>query len=268
MNARKRLHQQPLGEEFDLFVQQSSLFEHGHFEEVESLLDDLGIQPTSETAYLVTFSYTAGGWTQAVPRHLLEDHGIESLTDAVQAANAGELQDLSEHATGHSHRHHVQATKISQTLGDLDRLGAPSFVAWLQDLRDKGEDRIARFCTALESIQRVDTIGPVTAFDWLELVVRVQGDTWLGPDRFHADFFQGGHPGDGFERVFGHGVEHPDADEAFRVLERYGESLGLSPVETIFDLESCLCVFADQSKEDLEALRETESEGLESGHTC
>lgn len=253
------LHDAPQGSKFAYYAKDIDLFEAEHFSTLAEWLDDRGYPLDSEIAYFATFAYIAGGWTRDTPRTLIDAHGIESMADAIEASKSGELDDFSEYDTRHSHRK-VNASRVKESLRSLDSLSVAgqsvsSFEEFFETLRryrnevakQDGEERAAHetFVTAWDSLKSVSYFGPLTGYDWLEVVAFVHGHEEFTPPTVRPRYLNtGSNPPQGFEEVFGIGLNHEDANRCVRLLEEFAlEELDKEMPSAMFDMESALCVF-------------------------
>lgn len=132
--------------------------------------------------------------------------------------------------------------------------------------------RTQTFDTALDTIQsNIDSFGSLTAFDWLEFVVRLYGHEWLCPTTLKPKYIHTGDgPYEGLRRLFGDEAEE-STDTCLERLERYArDHREVSNTELIFGLESALCMFSPShlSEEKFRKLTENgeSQEGILSHH--
>lgn len=82
------------------------------------------------------------------------------------------------------------------------------------------------------------------AFDWLELVTRISGYDWLAPRVLIPDFVDSNGPDKAFEAIYDCDVYHYDGIQTLRSLTEFGRNeAGMTETGTVFDLETCLCVY-------------------------
>ncbi|WP_435099377.1 hypothetical protein [Halarchaeum sp. P4] len=250
------LHDAPEGSKFAYYAKDIDLFEAEHFSTLAEWLDDRGYSLDSEIAYFATFAYIAGGWTRDTPRALIDGHGIESMADAIEAAKSGKLDDFSEYDTRHSHRK-VNASRVEESFRSLDSFsvaGQPvsSFEEFFEileqyrsDIEDEDQAAHETFVTAWDSLESVSYFGPLTGYDWLEVVAFVHGHEEFTPPTMRPRYLNtGSNPPKGFEEVFGIGLDHEDAEHCVRLLEEFAlEELDKEMPSAMFDMESALCVF-------------------------
>ncbi|MFC4247855.1 hypothetical protein ACFOZ7_12985 [Natribaculum luteum] len=262
------------GREFAAYTANLSLFEKEHFSNISEWLSEQNLAPRSETAYLATFSYIAGGWTTVTPYEIVANQGITSLVDAVSAAERGDLDDFSAYNTRHSHRK-VNASYVAESFQSLNSLSVAgeqveSFDEFFETLRyrknslldngvDDSEAAHKTFKTAWNSLKSISYFGPLSAFDWLEVVVFVHGDEWIAPKEIRPEYFDtGSNPSKGFEAIFGSGIESEEATQYTDILEDYAYNiLGKDMPSAMFDMESALCVFYKDLDEVEELVKET-----------
>ncbi|MFC4357985.1 hypothetical protein ACFO0N_08500 [Halobium salinum] len=248
------------GREFAAYAQNLDLFEAQHYSNLSEWISERGFELKSESAYLATFSYIAGGWLIDTPTELVCNRGLSSLSDAVSATNRGNLDGFSTYDTNHSHRR-VNPAHIETTLSSLESLSVAgervdsfeSFFAALKrhrrDLLTSGYDEIEAahqtFETAWNSIQSISYFGPLSAFDWLEVVIFVHGHKEIAPKKSRPGYLNtGSNPAKGFEAVFGCDINDDEAGEWVGVLEDFARDvLNKSMPSAIFDMESALCVY-------------------------
>jgi len=250
------LRDAPQGPKFAYYAKDIDLFEAEHFSTLAEWIDDRGYPLDSEIAYFATFAYIAGGWTRDTPRTLIDAHGIESMADAIEAAESGELDDFSEYDTRHSHRK-VNASRMKESLRSLNSLmvagqSVSSFEEFFEVLEHYqsgiDEEEVAAheaFVTAWDSLKSISFFGPLTGYDWLEVVAFVHGHEELTPPTIRPRYLNtGSNPPKGFEEVFGIDLEHDDAKDCVRLLEEFAlEELDKEMPSAMFDMESALCVF-------------------------
>lgn len=255
----RRLHSAPQGAKFGDYTKNIDLFETEHFSTLAKWLDDRGYPIVSEIAYFATFAYIAGGWTRDTPRTLIDVHGIESMSDAIRAAHSGELNDFSEYDTRHSHRK-VNASRVKETFRSLDSLAvAGRSISSFQEFFDvleqyqkgliekEGDAKAAHetFSTAWNSLKSVNYFGPLTGYDWLEVIAFVHEHREFSPPAIRPQYFKtGSNPPKGFKEIFGIGLDDEGANHCVQLLEQFAhEELEKEMPSTMFDLESALCVF-------------------------
>jgi hypothetical protein len=250
------LRDAPQGSKFAYYAKDIDLFEAEHFSTIAGWLDDRGYPLDSEIAYFATFAYVAGGWTRDTPRTLIDAHEIESMSDAIKAAESGVLDDFSEYDTRHSHRK-VNASRVKDSLRSLNSLtvdGQPvsSFEEFFEILKQyqrdiDNEEEVAHrtFATAWDSLRSVSYFGPLTGYDWIEVVAFVHGQEEFTPPTIRPQYLKtGSNPPKGFEEVFGIDLDHGDADHCVQLLEEFAlEELDKKMPSAMFDIESALCVF-------------------------
>lgn len=250
------LRDAPQGSKFAYYAKDIDLFEAEHFSTLAEWLDDRDYPLDSEIAYFATFAYIAGGWTRDTPRALIDVHGIESMADAIEAAESDELDDFSGYDTRHSHRK-VNASRVKESLRSLDSLTVASqpvasfeefFEVLKQYQSDIDEEEKAAhetFVTAWDSLKSVSYFGPLTGYDWLEVVAFVHGHEEFTPPTIRPRYLNtGSNPPKGFKEVFGIDLDHKDAKHCIQLLEEFAlEELDKEMPSAMFDMESALCVF-------------------------
>lgn len=253
------LRDAPKGPQFARYAKNIDLFESEHFSQLSKWLRDNGYALDSEIAYLASFAYIAGGWTTDTPEALIATHGIESMNEAVEAATGGKLDDFSAYDTQHSHRK-VNASRIKETFQSLEPFsfsGQPvsSFEQFFEMLFEYHDDLVKQdgqenaahetFVEAWDSLQSVSYFGPLTGYDWLEVVVSVHEHEQVAPPHLRPEYIKtGSSPPKGFKEVFGMGLQNEQATHCVQLLEDFArEELSKAMPSAMFDMESCLCVF-------------------------
>lgn len=288
MYGPEELPDTPAGRAFHHHVDQLNLYEAAHLRKLEQWLDENNIPVLSDAGYLASFTYISGGWTTETPDYVLEERGIRTLSQAAQQAGSGRLSDIDSHVERHDHRKGNNPWRTDdalESLPNLDINGTPinSFVHLLRELEEyriqceRAESvesaRTQAFDAVMDTIQNnVGSFGPLTAFDWLELVIRLHGHEWLCPSRLKPKYIHTGDgPYDGLQRLFGNEAEE-DTDACLKRLERYGRNhREMSNPEIIFGLESALCMFSSShlSEADFKELADGRGEEERSlSHHC
>jgi hypothetical protein len=245
---------------------------------------------------LASFAYISGGWTDAVPKKLLNDLDITSLYEAKNAAEQEQLAPPEDERVYANHGHReawdtgitTNAEKTPQAFRTFyDRVtidGEPiqSFAKFIFELqikrcalieqeRTESEIRAELFETARESLDSVKSFGDLTQFDWLEVLVRAHGFNWLSPTELKPVYLKtGGGPRRGFKQLFGTDLNAEDADEYLAVLQEYGQQFDINETDLIFTLESCLCQFQDLAEEEIAELAGEDDVHVspDTGHVC
>lgn len=261
MYGPKKLPDTTAGRAFHNHISQLDLYEATHLRELERWLDDNDIPVLSEPGYLASFTYISGGWTTDTPDYVLKEQGVRTLAQAAQKAGSGRLPDIDLNVGRHDHRKGNNpwlTDDALESLPDLTINQSPinSFVHLLEELEEyriqceRGGSveraRTQTFDTAMDTIQsNVDSFGALTAFDWLEFVIRLHGHEWLCPTTLKPKYIKTGDgPLEGLQRLFGKEAEE-DIDTCLRRLERYGrDHREMSNTELVFGLESALCMFS------------------------
>jgi len=288
MYSPEKLPDTPAGHAFHNHIDQLDLYEAVHLNDLEKWLDENDIPVLSEAGYLASFTYISGGWTTRAPGYVLKECGARTLAQAAQQAGSGGLPDIGSNVEKHDHRKGNNPWKTDDALESLPGLAVngTSINSFVHLLRELEKHRVQReregtversraqtFDAAMDTIQNnIDSFGSLTAFDWLEFVVRLHGHEWLCPTTLKPKYIHTGDgPYEGLQRLFG-----DEADEATEAcltrLERYArDHREMSNTELIFGLESALCMFssAHLSENDFQRLAEGGDKGGSSpSHHC
>lgn len=288
MFGPQKLPDTAAGQAFHNHIDQLDLYEAAHLRDLERWLNENDVPVLSEAGLLASFTYVSGGWTTQTPEYVLKDQGAYTLAQAAQQAGSGGLMDIGSNVEKHDHRKGNNPWRTDDALESLpsvDINGTPinSFIDLIRELESyrvqreqKGSVEQARtktFDTALDTIRNnIDSFGPLTAFDWLEFVVRLHGHEWLCPTTLKPKYIHTGDgPYEGLQRLFGTEAEK-STGACLERLERYArDHREMSNTELIFGLESALCMFssAHLSEEDFRDLAEGgESNGGSFSHQC
>lgn len=275
MFGPKKLPDTSAGQAFHNHIDQLDLYEASHLRDLEGWLDENDVPVLSEAGLLASFVYISGGWTTETPEYVLKELGTQTLAQAAQQAGSGKLADIGSHVERHDHRKGNNPWRTDNALESLPSLnidGTPinSFVHLMRELEryrvqcERNESvklaRVQTFDTALDTIHsNIDSFGPLTAFDWLEFVIRLHGHEWLCPTTLKIKYIDTGEgPYEGLQRLFGdEAVE--STEKCLERLERYArDHREMSNTELIFGLESALCMFSSShlSKEGFRELAE------------
>ena len=275
MYGPQKLPDTPAGRAFHSHIDHLDLYEAAHLRELERWLDENGIPVLSEAGFLASFAYISGGRTTKTSAYVLEERGIQTLARAAQQAGSGGLPDIGSHVERHDHRKGNNPWRTDDALESLPSLhvnGTPisSFIDLMRELeryrvqREQIESiemaRTQTFDAAMDTIQSsIASFGSLTAFDWLEFVVRLHGQEWLCPTTLKPKYIHTGDgPYEGLERLFGDEADEA-TDTCVERLERYGrDHREMSNTELIFGLESALCMFSPShlSEKDFKDLAE------------
>ena len=250
------LENAPLGNTFIEYLKsRDEMFERQKQKQLQEFLTLHNINTHSEEAYLYTFAFVAGGWTQQTPEALRNDYYVKTLQEASQT----DFSDFDAYDTRHSHRKQA-AYYTPDALNDLDNLKVKgehvdSFTEFFQQLhrieRDSNDD-VEAFDVAMNSIKNQSQFRRLSAFDFLEFIVRSLSHKWLLPDHLKLDYLKDNKPEEGFELLFDINFGDPRAEELLRLVEDYGrEKLGMPEVDVIFDIESCLCELKKAEEDDI-----------------
>jgi len=275
MYGPEKLPDTPAGRAFHTHIDQLNLYEANHLRDLEQWFDKNNIPVLSEPGYLASFTYISGGWTTKTPEYVIKEQNVQTLAQAAKDAGSGGLPDIDSNVERHDHRKGNNPWRTDDALESLPELtvdGTPinSLVHLLRKLKKyrvqcerEGSVERARtqvFDVAIDTIKNnIDSFGPLTAFDWLEFVVRLHGHEWLCPTTLKPKYIHTGDgPYEGLQRLFGDKAKE-STNECLKRLERYGrEHRELSNTELIFGLESALCMFRPShlSEEEFKELAE------------
>lgn len=199
-----------------------------------------------------------------------------------------EFEDIGNHVRKHDHRKGKNPWQTDNAIGTLEDLSVKgsnidSFIGFLRQLeeyrikieREKSieQARMMAFEAAMDSIEaNVDSFGPLSAFDWLEFVIRLHGQEWLSPTILNKKLIKTGDgPQEGLERLFGQEAI-ADPSTCLERLERYArEDQEMFSKELIFGIESALCMFSPSHLNEVEFKELAETGELNSGsllHRC
>jgi len=233
------------------------MFEFQKQEELAEFLARHNIDPHSEAAYLYSFAFVAGGWTDVTPESLRTEYHCHSLQDCLERDFTG----FEAYYTRHSHRK-VEASYVAETLSELANLSVDGvdcstfqvFFEELYNIKEETGSNTAAFDAALEAVQEIAHFRRLSAFDWLEFVIRVQNHDWLVPTQLKRTYLEDNYPEEGYELVFDEPLSGQTTREHLQLLHSYAtKELQLSAIEAIFDIESCLCElykdYQDDSRE-------------------
>jgi hypothetical protein len=288
MYGPQKLPETLAGRAFHNHIDQLDLYEASHLRDLNRWFDENDIPVLSEAGYLASFTYISGGWTTETPEYVLKGRGIRTLAQAAQQAGSGELADLGSNVERHDHRKGNNPWRTDdalESLPSLDVNGTPvnSFIHLMRELErhrvqcEQVESvelaRTQTFDAAMDTIQsNIDSFGSLTAFDWLEFVVRLHGHEWLCPTTLKPKYIHTGDgPYEGLQRLFGNKADEA-TDTCLERIERYArDHREMSNTELIFGLESALCMFSPShlSEEDFRELAENgESQEGSLSHYC
>lgn len=220
---------------------------------------------TEEERLLSSFLYIAGGWSTEVPKAVLEetDRPIETPADILENEHVSKsltrtFENLRDTGWPHNHR-----TNIPRAAGrlrpdknqDLEPYITEVIVDAIESLANETESLAelvhelensdVSFDDAMTRFKRISSFSRLAAFDFLEVLVRVNGREQLGPSRLKEGYIDSSGPKAGFEHVFG--IPLDDASEAQRVrllnqLVGYAcEEYEMDVADAIFAVESALC---------------------------
>lgn len=261
MFGPEKLPDTSAGQAFHNHIDQLDLYEGSHLIDLERWLDENNVPVLSEAGLLASFVYISGGWTTETPEYVLKELGTRTLAQAAQQAGSGKLVDIGSYVERHDHRKGNNPWRTDDALESLPGLeidGTPmnSLTHLIRELesyrvqRERSESvelaRTQTFDMALDAIQdNIDSFGSLTAFDWLEFVIRLHGHEWLCPTTLKPKYIHTGDgPYEGLQRLFGNEAVE-DTDICLDRLERYArDHREMSNTELIFGLESALCMFS------------------------
>jgi hypothetical protein len=288
MFGPQKLPDTPAGQAFHNHIDQLDLYEASHLSDLERWLDENDVPVLSEAGLLASFAYISGGWTTETPEYVLKEFGAQTLAQAAQKAGSGELADIGSHVERHDHRKGNNPWRTGDALESLPGLdidGNPvnSLTHLIRELEsyrvqcERNESvelaRTQTFNMAMDAIQNnIDSFGPLTAFDWLEFIIRLHGHEWLCPTALKPKYIHTGDgPYEGLQRLFGEEAKDSTATCLER-LERYArDHREMSNTELIFGLESALCMFSPShlSEDDFKDLSESKKPPKDSlSHQC
>lgn len=212
-------------------------------------LDDIGVAHESGIGLLFSFATIAGGWQVEVGERLIREEYL-GIDDDFGQINEVDLEPVAEQGYGgHNHRRSFGANP-DEPLNELSSLtvdGEPvNSMAQTFNCLNQGDEP---FDTAMSVFQDVYGFGELSAFDFLEFAVKVNGQTKLVPSTLEPKYVNRGGPKKTLKQILTNEVgpeTKVNSDECATVLTeliRFAkEDLGVDHTSTIFDIESCLCM--------------------------
>ncbi|MEF8824764.1 MAG: hypothetical protein V5A27_00215 [Halapricum sp.] len=228
------------------------LFEFGFQNDCREEIDELGVARNSGSGVLFSFTAIAAGWRPEAARRLLgsgpDGLGMSDDFDAIATADLELVNDAA--YGGHSHRHangaHPDRALRSLSSMSVDGKSTNSMGEALDRLTESPDP----FDEAMSVFERVDTFGSLSAFDFLELAVRVNERTEIAPERLETHHVDRNGPKETLSNTLEN--EHREgtsvqSDEGQRLLDELVEfartDLGVEETAAMFDVESCLCTY-------------------------
>lgn len=231
---------------------EGSLFEFTFQQNCRDALADEELDPTSGRGLLLTFTAIASGWQISAGRQLVgSSSGALHLPDDFDRITAADLDPVQvEGYGGHPHRH-ANGAHPEYALNSLSELTVSGeSVGSMRETFERLEARPDSFDRSMATFTDVKGFGGLSAFDFLDVAVRVNNRTTITPDELHAAHVDRNGPQATLERTLANEVsdEPPVQSGAGQSLLdelvnfAKGE-LGLSHADAIFDVESCLCTY-------------------------
>lgn len=234
-------------------LHEKDLFEREFIGELQETLSQLPVGPRSEPAYLASFASLAGGWQTKVGRKLVGDLDVRSTDDLDDVDLSPLVEDAEHHPHRHVNYHEVDKalrSLTSLTYGDGEGLGVSGFIEEMYEAKQQRGSSEA-FDRALESLQDVDTFGRLGAFDYLEVLTRAHEHDWIAPDQLRRSHIASSEPKAAFEQIYDVSVEDASAQRHLDGLQRWAQlEQGMTRIESVFDIESCLCLFESEQNDD------------------
>lgn len=231
---------------------EDALFEFKFQRKCEQELERMGINPESGKGLLFTFTAIAGGWETAAGRRLVANgDDCLNLSDSFERISEANLEKVEEKGYGgHPHRHangahpeHALNDLVNRTLNDepVESMGG---------VFDQLEQMDVPFDQGMTFFKRIKTFGGLTAFDYLDTAARVNHRTGVVPNRLKPKHVDRNGPKKTLERTLSSeasvkaDVQSEDGQVLLDDLVEYAKTeLGLSHIDAIFDVESCLCTY-------------------------
>ena len=105
------------------------------------------------------------------------------------------------------------------------------------------------FSIALEELEKLDNFGRLGAFDYLEILIRTHRHDWIAPDQLQPSHIKTCGPKETFEDIYSTSVGDSTAQQYLDELQRWAQlEQGMSRVDAVFDIESCLCTYSTDLK--------------------
>lgn len=233
-------------------LEEKGLFERKFIQSLQQNFAQLSLESQSEPTYLASFASLAGGWQTDVGRTLINDIGVQSIDDLKTV----DLVPLTESAEYHPHRHR-NYQDVDEAVASLNSLTYDStqvssiteFITKLHEMKQHSGSSVA-FDRAMTGLQRLDSFGRIAAFDYLEVLTRAHGHDWIAPDQLRLSHIETSKPKETFEEIYDTSINDPGAQRHLDELQRWAQlEQGMNRIESVFDIESCLCTFDSDSKD-------------------
>lgn len=234
------------------------------FEDLKDLFKSRELD--EEERLLASFLYIVGGWSTLVPKTVFDvvDRPITSVPelldyDTLPSALTETFGELRGTGWPHGHRNNIPraAGRLRPAKEDpLEPYITEVQMNAIESLADQ-TTRMTEFVTDLEGetfpfdegmtrLKRISSFGRLSAFDFMEILVRVNEREQLAPTRLKKAYIDTSGPKQGFKHVFGEALEGtiPDARriQHLTLLVGYAcEERDMSYVDAIFAVESALC---------------------------
>lgn len=212
-------------------------------------LDDLGIAHESGAGLLFSFATIAGGWQVEVGEHLISEEYLGLDDDFGQLKEADLEQVAKQGYGGHTHRRSFGANP-DEPLRELSSLTVDgkqvNSMAQTFDCLNRVDEP---FDAAMSVFQDVYGFGKLSAFDFLEFAVKVNGQTEFVPATLEPDHVNRGGPKKTLERILANEADpatEVDSCKCAAILTELvqfaKEELDVDHTSAFFDIESCLCM--------------------------
>jgi hypothetical protein len=231
---------------------EDSLFEFTFQQNCRDALADEGLDPASGRGLLLTFTAIASGWQVSAGRQLVgSSPGALDLPDDFDRITAADLDPVQVEGDGGHPHPHANGAHPEYALNSLSELTvSEESVGSLRETFERLEATPNPFDRAMSSFTDVRTFGGLSAFDFLDVAVRVNSRTMITPDKIHAAHVDRNGPQVTLERTLanevsdGAPVQSGAGQSLLDELVNFAkDELGLSHTDAIFDVESCLCTY-------------------------
>ena len=120
----------------------------------------------------------------------------------------------------------------------------------MEDVFDRLKRSSQPFDLGMDTFTQIETFGSLTAFDFLEIAIRVNQQSELIPSRLSPRHVDRNGPRETLKRTLANEatpdteVQSDKGEEILDDLVEYVETeVGLNHTAAIFDVESCLCTY-------------------------